>query len=398
MVENTKLKRIGIKAAATAYMAVLTIFLSYYISTIFEEILWENERTAITAFISVAMIVSLVYLTWREKSILKLLFAYHIIVLGTAVCALISFENIKFMPFMLIPMIITAMYDIQAGLVVNVSVCGALIMGMGEYPLYIFGSAIIIIGAASCFAMNTFNRMYKNILGMGVYFAIELALLLCFKHYCAESGSEYEKTSFVVTMMITGMGTVMAANGIKLLINMFLKKRTPDFVLQKISSEQYEALKFMKGKSASLYYHSIEVAEMSRLAAKRINANYNLAYAGGLYHDFGKIAGNEYIKEGLKMADKYGLPKDVKTIMVEHNVKSRLPKSKEAAIVMLSDTAVSAIEYVKGTMDKKDISEKSIMENALNKRVITGTLHKSGLTIEEFDKIKEALISIKEHQ
>ena len=84
--------------------------------------------------------------------------------------------------------------------------------------------------------------------------------------------------------------------------------------------------------------------------------------------------------------------------MIEHNVKARLPRSKEAAIVMLCDTAISAVEYLRGTMDKKDVSEKTIMENALNKRLTGGTLHMSGLSIEEFDKIKEVLIKIKEQQ
>ena len=65
---------------------------------------------------------------------------------------------------------------------------------------------------------------------------------------------------------------------------------------------------------------------------------------------------------------------------------------------MMCDTAISAVEYLKGTMDKKDMSEKVIIENALNKRVSSGALHKSGLTIEEFDKIKEVLVKIKEQQ
>jgi membrane-associated HD superfamily phosphohydrolase len=65
---------------------------------------------------------------------------------------------------------------------------------------------------------------------------------------------------------------------------------------------------------------------------------------------------------------------------------------------MLSDTVVSTIEYVKGTMDKKDVSEKVLVENAINKRLTSGALNNSGLTIEEFNIIKETLINIKEQQ
>lgn len=395
MEKDNLVKNIAVKSAVVVYMSLLTVFVSYYISKIFAEILWDNERTAITAFISFSFFVSLIYFVITEKKILRLMFIYHFVLLGTAICGLIPLE---FRPYMLIPMVITALCGVKAGLVVNGTVCGVLFMGMGEYPLYVFGVSLIAVGALACLAVNSYNRLYKNILVIISYFACELMFLLFFRYYCKESGSEYESSSFVIKIMITCILSLIMANVIKIVIDMFIHKKTPDFLLRKITSDKFEAVMLMREKSASLYYHSTEVAEMSRLAAKRIGANYNLAYAGGLYHDIGKLAGNEYIKEGLKLADRYGIPIEVKAIIVEHNVKSRLPKTKEAAIVMLSDTAVSAIEYVKGTMDKKDISERAIMENALNKRLVTGALRKSGLSIEEFDEIKATLIGIKEQQ
>ena len=208
----------------------------------------------------------------------------------------------------------------------------------------------------------------------------------------------YEKNSFIISVVVTSIVCMIIANAIKILVDTIIYKKTPTVMIKKLTSAESPAVQLMKKKSASLYYHSNEVAEMSRLAAKRIGADYNLAYAGGLFHDLGKVAGSEYIKEGLKLAEQYGIPKDVRTIMVEHNVKSRTPKSKEAAIVMLSDTVVSTIEYVKGTMDKKDISEQVLVENAINKRLTSGALNKSGLTIEEFNIIKETLVNIKEQQ
>ena len=401
MEKNNILKGHIMKAVAVVYMICLSVFISYYMLKILEKNmqltneLWPDERIAITMLMSLSLVCSLIYLTYIEKNILRLMFAYHFILLGTAVCILIP---LKFMPYMLVPMVMVALYDVKAGLVTNISVCGVLMVGMGEHPLYIFATAVFVIGALSCFSLNTFKYAYQNISGMLIYIIGEILCLLAFRYYCNETGYEYEKLSFVITMSITGIVTMLVGNGLKMAIDMFVHKRRPEIILKKIVTDKFEAVMLMKNKSTSLYYHSTEVAELSRLAAKRIGANYNLAYAGGLYHDFGKLAGNEYIKEGLKLADKYQIPKDVKSIMVEHNVKSRLPKSKEAAIVMLSDTAVTAIEYIKGTMDKKDISERTIMENALNKRVNTGTLRKSGLSLEEFEIIKEALIGIKEQQ
>lgn len=392
MTENN-IKNIAIKAVSIIYMVVLTGFVAYYISKIFEEELWDNERVSITAFIAISLIVSLGYLAFIEKKILKLLFSYHFIVLGTAICSLIP---IKFMPFVAIPMIITIVYSVQAGIVTAVSVSVTLMMGMGEYPLYFLSGAIVVVAVVSCFAVARTHSIIKRIAGIMAFLGTELMFLIYFKNYCYELGTEYEEGSFIVKMMVTAIITVVVGNALRIVYDMFITKNTPDVMLKKISADNSEAVVMMKNKSTSLYYHSIEVAEMSRLAAKRIGANFNLAYAGGLFHDLGKLHGSEYIKEGLKLADKFGIPKDVKTIMVEHNVKSRLPKSKESAIVMLCDTAISSIEYVKGTMDKKDVSENVVVENALNKRLLTGALRKSNLTIEEFEIIKETLMHIKE--
>ena len=390
-----KIKELVFRSVATIYMYALTIFMSNYILKVFEAELWENERAAMRAFIAVGMLISLVYLCVKEKNILKLMFVYHFILVGTAICIMMP---IKYMPLVLITMVVTAIYDIQTGLVTAVSIGATVMLGMGNYPLYVFSGALIIILMTSCFTVGKFDRLWKNILGQVGFVLTEIILLIYFKKYCEELGMIYEKNSFIISVVVISLICMLVGNATKVLADRIIHKKTPTVMLKKITATDSPAVQLMKKKSASLYYHSNEVAEMSRLAAKRIGADYNLAYAGGLFHDLGKVAGNAYIKEGLKLAEKYGIPKDVRTIMVEHNVKSRAPKSKEAAIVMLSDTVVSTIEYVKGTMDKKDVSEQVLVENAINKRLTSGALNKSGLSIEEFNIIKETLINIKEQQ
>lgn len=383
------------KVIAIVYMVGLTGVASYYISNIFYEEMWENERWAITLFIAVGFLITLVYFVRIEKSIIGLLFIYHFLLIGTVICSLLP---VKFMPFMLMPLVATAIYDKKAGLLVSVTVSIVLHIGFMDYPMVVFSVIPSVVCVASCFAVWKNGQFISNILGVLSFVATELVCLLIFKHYSEGTGMEYESVGFIVVMVIFGVAIIAVGNLIAIIANWFIWNRVPSFYLDKISNDKYEAVRFMKNKSTSLYYHSTEVAELARLAARRINADESLAYAGGIYHDLGKTTGTEYIKEGLVLAAKYGLPKSVRAIMIEHNVKARLPKSKEAAIVMLCDTAISAVEYLKGTMDKKDMSEKSIIENALNKRLTTGTLHMSTLSIEEFEKIKEVLIKIKEQQ
>lgn len=395
MREENILRSYGIKLLAFIYMTGLTIFLSYYISKVYEEVLWDNERVAKTAFISISFMVSLIYFVVTEKSILRSMFLYHFVLLGTVACI---FTELSYMPFVLMPMIVTAVCGLKAGLVTSATVGSVLFEGMIYYPEYVFGVILTVLCVASCFAVCKKNSMLKNAAGVITYLMTEFLSVMFFKHYCVEIDVVYRTTSYVVISMITAVACVVVANVAGMLLKWFIYKETPDFYIRKISSADYAVINMMKRKSTSLYYHSTEVAELARVAARRIGANEALAYAGGIYHDIGKLTGQEYIKEGLLLAEKYNLPNNVRAIMVEHNVKSRLPRSKESAIVMLCDTAVSAVEYLKGTMDKKEMSEKTIVENALNKRIISGALHKSGLTIEEFDIIKEVLVKVKEKQ
>lgn len=394
-----KTKELVIRIAVVIYMIALTIFVSDYILKVVYTNLWDNQRIAMRMFISIGMMVSLMYFAISEKNILKMMFIYHFILIGTAVCIMVP---LKFMPAIIIPMIITAIYDIKVGIISSVSVSATFVIGMGVDPLYVFSAGLIIILVMSCFAVSKFDRLWKNILGIVGFFVSEIILLLYFKTYCKNTDNSFAKNSFInsfiLSIIIASLIYVLVANMLKIFVDKIVYKKTPAIMIKKLTSTDSPVVQLMRSKSASVYYHSNEVAEMARLAAKRIGADYNLAYAGGLFHDLGKVSGSEYIKEGLKLAEEYGIPGDIRTIMVEHNVKSRLPKSKEAAIVMLSDTVVSTIEYVKGTMDKKDISEQVLVENAINKRLTSGALNKSGLSIEEFNIIKETLINIKEQQ
>ena len=395
MKENKTNRDLGLRILAIVYMIALTGFVAYYISRIYDEELWENERIAITLFISLAFYVTLIYFIKIEKGLIALMSMYHFILLGTVICVLLP---IQYMPFMIMPIVVTAVYGKKAGFMISVTVSSVLHLGFGYYPMLVFTMIPPILCVVSCFAVWQNRKLYKNIAGIAFFILTELSCMLIFRHYCEGTGMEYENVSFIIIMLVFSVLMLGVGNVIAIVANWLIWNRVPAFYLDKISNDNYVAVKLIKNKSTSLYYHSTEVAELARLAARRIGADEQLAYTGGIYHDFGKVVGSEYIKEGLILAEKYGIPRSVKSIMVEHNVKARLPRSKEAAIVMLCDTAISAVEYLRGAMDKKDVSEKTIMENALNKRLTSGTLHTSGLSIEEFDKIKEVLIKIKEQQ
>lgn len=144
----------------------------------------------------------------------------------------------------------------------------------------------------------------------------------------------------------------------------------------------------LRSFSESLYAHSVYIGELSGRAAKEIGADELLAMAGGLYHEIGRMNGKIYIDEGLKLAEEYSFPKELKAILKEHNIKYDRPSSVEAAIVMLSDNIVSTIEYIDKAEDHKIKADK-IIDNIFQMRLDKGTLDSSGISVKEYKKLKE---------
>jgi putative nucleotidyltransferase with HDIG domain len=155
-----------------------------------------------------------------------------------------------------------------------------------------------------------------------------------------------------------------------------------------LCSPENELVMRLKAYSETLYGHALLVAEISGRAAKQIGAVEQLAYAGGMYHEIGKIGGKNYIEEGLIIAEDYAFPKELKAIIKEHNIKYDKPGSVEAAIVMLTDNVVSTIDYISKTEDRKFTPEK-IIDNIFQMRMDKGTFDQSGLSLKDFKLLKE---------
>lgn len=149
-----------------------------------------------------------------------------------------------------------------------------------------------------------------------------------------------------------------------------------------------DLLKQLKEFDKVLYEHALHIGDISKRAAISIMANEMLAYAGGLYHEAGKMRGKNYIEEGLILADEYAFPKELKAIIREHNIKYDKPNSVEAAIVMITDSVVSTLDYIEKTGDKKFTTTK-VIENIFQMRMDKGTFDTAGLSLKDYKALKE---------
>ncbi len=147
-------------------------------------------------------------------------------------------------------------------------------------------------------------------------------------------------------------------------------------------------LQSLKEQNKAVYEHSLLIGDISGRAAVQIGADELLARTGGYYHEIGKLRGRDYILEGLSIAEEYSFPRELISIIRQHNIKHEKPTSVEAAIVMLTDTVLATIEYIRKTEDKKFTVDK-IVENIFQMRMDKGTFDESGLSLKDYKVLKE---------
>nr|WP_295678586.1 HD domain-containing protein [uncultured Lachnoclostridium sp.] len=163
------------------------------------------------------------------------------------------------------------------------------------------------------------------------------------------------------------------------------------FTIQEVANLRFPLMKRLEEESPKLYIHSKSIAYLSQKAAECIGAKEDVAFVGGLYHEIGRLLGADYVKNGEELAIQYKLPKEVSDMIRQHNFKVELPKTKEAAIVMLSDNILSTILYLKNSGETSITAEK-VIENTFSIRLNKGTLDESGISLKEFHKLKEFYI------
>jgi cyclic-di-AMP phosphodiesterase PgpH len=218
-----------------------------------------------------------------------------------------------------------------------------------------------------------------------------------------------------------------------------------DLTLLELSDLNHPLLQRMALEAQGTYHHSQVVGQLSENAARSIEANSLLTRVGALFHDIGKMEKPEYyvenqrvdhnkhdelspsmsalviaahVKEGIELARKWRLPQAVIDFIPEHhgtmvmeyfyhkalssesNAPVKVddfrypgpkPHSRETAILMLAD----AVEAATRSLAKPTPSRiREITKQVIDKRMLSGELDESGLTLSDLARVREAFIPL----
>ena len=218
-----------------------------------------------------------------------------------------------------------------------------------------------------------------------------------------------------------------------------------DLTLLELSDLNHPLLQRMALEAQGTYHHSQVVGQLAEHAARSIDANSLLTRVGALFHDIGKMQKPEYyvenqspesnkhdelspsmsalviaahVKEGIELARKWRLPQAVIDFIPEHHGTMVMeyfyhkalnsedsspvkvddfrypgpkPHSRETAILMLAD----AVEAATRSLAKPTPSRiREITKQIIDKRMLSGELDNSGLTLSDLARIREAFIPL----
>ena len=202
-------------------------------------------------------------------------------------------------------------------------------------------------------------------------------------------------------------------------------------------------LKELVLKAPGTFHHSILVASLAESGAEAIGANATFARVACYYHDIGKIKRpnffvenqfkgmnpheklNPYMssliitshtKDGVEMAKKHRIPKEITDIMIEHQgttllayfynqVKKenpdvneadfrylgRKPKTRESGVIMLADSIEAAVRSME---DKNALAVESMIRKIINGKIEAGQLQEAELTFKDIELIIQSFVKV----
>jgi len=218
-----------------------------------------------------------------------------------------------------------------------------------------------------------------------------------------------------------------------------------DLTLLEWSDLNHPLLQRMALEAQGTYHHSQVVGQLAEHAARAIDANSLLTRVGALFHDIGKMQKPEYyvenqrpefnkhdelspsmsaliiaahVKDGIDLARKWRLPQMIIDFIPEHHGTMVMeyfyhkalegdgnetvkvddfrypgpkPQSRETAILMVAD----AVEAATRSLAKPTPSRiKEITKQIMDKRMLSGELDESNLSLSDIARIREAFVPL----
>lgn len=348
-----------------------------------------------------------------------------------------------FFPIIAISMLMTIIFD--SGMGIMATICMAFFAGVITNLDFSLTIAYLIGGIFSTFLVSNISQRSAVMKG-GFFSAMILGFLFFTINFYSGQAANIALYSFIG--ILNGIICAVITIGLMPFIESVFKVVTAMGLLE-LSHTDQPVLKDMFIKAPGTYNHSLLVSHLSENAAKSIGADYMLAKVAALYHDIGKLRRPEYfyenqvnmenvhdklipsmskniisshIRDGIEDSIKNKIPRKVIQVISQHHgtslmnyfyekhkdrdtirtsngnselveshfrYQTRKPQSKEAAILMLADSAEAAVRSIEEITPKKI---EQMVNYIIDNKIKDGQLNESDITLKEIYIIRQNLI------
>lgn len=154
----------------------------------------------------------------------------------------------------------------------------------------------------------------------------------------------------------------------------------------------------LKDFSKEEYYHAIHTAYLCDRIAKRLSLDADAAKTGGYYHKIGMLRSNDSDsswENTEQVLEEYHFPEKVREILKEYLCKEERIVSKETVVLLISDTVIASIEYLFSKDPQVKLDYEKLVSAVYKKKVESGLLNSSRITMGELEEIKTILLEEK---
>lgn len=169
------------------------------------------------------------------------------------------------------------------------------------------------------------------------------------------------------------------------------RQETLSLSLTEIIQPEYMLVRDMKSYSEIDYAHAVKVSRIASSCAEHVNANPELAAAAGFYYRLGKLAGAPFVENGVALAKEHCFPESVVTILSEYNGEKNAISSLESAIVHMADCLVAKFELLDRDTFRNNWNHDMVIYQTLNEKSSAGLYDESGMSMNQFLKIRDYL-------
>lgn len=298
----------------------------------------------IAFFIVLVLFLAICYCNFRIfdefNKYLYLLMVFTLAAVGSSIVARMDASLFYMLPFTLISLYLLAFFTKRMVFSVYfISLLPMMIFAPNGVELFVM---YLVAGSVAILVFGFFNRGWLQFVTAFIVFAVMAVVWGSFRLIDGVEGlKEYD------TILDLALGALLSVAGYPL-IYLFEKmfKLVSNTKLAELGDTNNKLLRMLADKAPGTFQHALQVMNIADAAARSINANVLLVRAGALYHDIGKINNpqcfteNEtpgvkyhaelspkesaqeiirHVSDGLAMADRYGLPYEIKAFIASHH-------------------------------------------------------------------------------